>query len=64
VSKRQSALNNTALELKDHIAGVMLIKNGLTFSPLYLHSDRLAYKLSKAGDYWVPFNEIAKELEQ
>ena len=57
-------LIKAALELKNDIAGVMLIKDGLTFSPLYLHSDRLAYKLSKAGDYWVPFNEIAKELEQ
>lgn len=57
-------LIKAALELKDDIAGVMLIKDGLTFSPLYLHSDRLAYKLSKAGDYWVPFSEIAKELEQ
>ena len=57
-------LIKAAWELKDHIAGVMLIKNGLTLSPLYLHSDRLAYKLSKAGDYWIPFNEIAKELEQ
>ena len=57
-------LIKTAWELKDHIAGVMLIKNSLTFSPLYLHSDRLAYKLAKSGDYWIPFNEIAKELEQ
>ena len=57
-------LIQTAWELRDHISGVMLIKNGLTFSPLYLHSDRLAYKLSKAGDYWIPFKEITKELEK
>ena len=56
-------LIKAALELKNHIAGVMLIKNGLTFSPLYLHSDRLAYKLSKAGDYWIPFKQVSEELK-
>ena len=56
-------LIKSAWQLNDHIAGVMLIKNGLTYSPLYLHSDRLAYKLSKAGNYWIPFKQVSEELK-
>ena len=65
-----SRLNGSAFDvikkawvLKDDIAGVMLIREGVSITPLYLHQVSLAYKLAKKGNIQIDFAEIKKELE-
>ena len=54
-------LIKSAWQLNDHIAGVMLIKN--RHPARFIYSDRLAYKLNQAGNYWIPFKQVSEELK-
>ena len=49
--------------LRDSIAGVLIRKEGLSFLPIYLSSEALAYKLCGKSDFWISFNEIKEELK-
>ena len=49
--------------LRDSIAGVLIRKEGLSFLPIYLSSEALAYKLCGKADFWISFNEIKGELK-
>ena len=49
--------------LRDSIAGVLIRKEGLSFLPIYLSSEALAYKLCGKSDFWISFNEIKGELK-
>ena len=51
-----------AWKLSNDIAGVMLIRDGVSLTPLYLHQVSLAYKLAERGNIWIDFAEIKKEL--
>jgi hypothetical protein len=51
------------LPLKDSIAGVLIRKEGLSFLPIYLSSEALAYKICGKADFWISFNEIKGELK-
>ena len=52
-----------AWALKDDLAGLLLRKDGLSYVPLYLSSEALAYKLCGKSDLWISFNAIKKELK-
>ncbi|MBT5680620.1 MAG: hypothetical protein HOJ09_01060 [Gammaproteobacteria bacterium] len=49
--------------LRDSIAGVLIRKEGLSFLPIYLSSEALAYKLCGKADFWISFNEIKGEIK-
>jgi hypothetical protein len=49
--------------LRDSIAGVLIRKEGLSFLPIYLLSEALAYKLCGKVDFWIIFNEIKGKLK-
>ena len=49
--------------LRDSIAGVLIRKEGLSFLPIYLSSEALAYKLCGKSDFCISFNEIKGELK-
>ena len=46
--------------LRDSIAGVLIRKEGLSFLPIYLSSEALAYKLCKNYNFCINFNKIKK----
>ena len=52
-----------AWALKNDLAGLLLRKDGLSYVPLYLSSEALAYKLCGKSDLWISFNAIHKELK-
>jgi len=52
-----------AWSLKDNLAGLLLRKDGLSYVPLYLSSEALAYKLCGKSDLWISFSAINKELK-
>ena len=52
-----------AWALKDDLAGLLLRKDGLSYVPLYLSSEALAYKLCGKSDLWISFSAINKELK-
>ena len=52
-----------AWSVKDDLAGLLLRKDGLSYVPLYLSSEALAYKLCGKSDLWISFNAINKELK-
>ncbi len=45
-----------AWELRDHIAGVMLIRDGEGFTPIYLHRVTLALMLESPTALWIEFD--------
>ena len=49
--------------LRDELAGLLLRKEGLSFVPLYLSSEALAYKQCGSADLWISFNAIKREIE-
>jgi hypothetical protein len=49
--------------LSDTIAGVLIRKEGLSFLPIYLLSEALAYRLCGKSDFRISFNEIKGELK-
>ena len=56
-------LIQAALPLRDSIAGVLIRKEGLSFLPIYLSSEALAYKLCGKSDFWISFTEIKGEIK-
>ena len=56
-------LIQAALPLRDSIAGVLIRKEGLSFLPIYLSCEALAYKLCSKSDFWISFKEIKGELK-
>ena len=49
--------------LRESISGVLIRKEGLSFLPIYLSSEALAYKICGKADFWISFNEIKRELK-
>lgn len=52
-----------AWSVKDDLAGLLLRKDGLSYVPLYLSSEALAYKLCGKADLWIDFRVIERELK-
>ena len=52
-----------AWSLKDNLAGLLLRKDGLSYVPLYISNQALAYKLCGSADLWIDFRAIQKELK-
>jgi hypothetical protein len=53
-----------AWQYRDDITGVLLKKHGFEFTPIYLQTPSLAFKLMDRADLWIDFKEIKKELGQ
>ena len=53
-----------AWQYRNDIAGVLLKKHGFEFTPIYLQTPSLAFKLMDRADLWIDFKEIKKELGQ
>jgi len=49
--------------LRESISGVLIRKEGLSYLPIYLSSEALAYKICGKADFWISFNEIKGELK-
>ena len=45
-----------AWEMRDHIAGVMLVRDGEDFTPIYLHRVTLALLLESPTALWIEFD--------
>ena len=52
-----------AWAMRDHIAGVLLVKEGEGFVPLYLHFRSLALKMQTATALWVDFQPIKEAIQ-
>ena len=63
VFRTQKSLYRTLGYLRDSRAGVLIRKESLSFLPIYLSSEALAYKLCNRSDFWLSFNEIKGEIK-
>ncbi|UYP69153.1 hypothetical protein OIU14_05325 [Thalassobacter stenotrophicus] len=55
---RTSDLITAAWDMRDQIAGVMLLRDGEGFTPLYLHRLTLALKMQSPKALWVDFEPL------
>lgn len=55
---RAADLITDAWAMRDHIAGVMLVRQGEGFTPLYLHRHLLALKMQSPTALWVNFTPL------
>ena len=55
---RTADLITAAWDLRDHIAGVLLLRQGEGFTPLYLHRHLLALKMQSPTSLWVDFTPL------
>lgn len=55
---RTADLITAAWGMRDHIAGVMLLREGEGFTPLYLHRLTLALKMQSPKALWVDFEPL------
>lgn len=55
---RNAELITAAWEMRSHIAGVMLIRKGESFVPLYLHRHLLALKMQSPTALWIDFTPM------
>lgn len=55
---RNADLIIAAWEMRSHIAGVMLIRKGESFVPLYLHRHLLALKMQSPTALWIDFTPL------
>ena len=53
-----------AWKIRDELAGLVLRKEGMSFIPIYLTSELLAYNLCRKCDLWISFRAVKKELKQ
>jgi hypothetical protein len=54
---------HAAWAMRDHIAGVLLVKEDEAFTPLYLHFRTLALKMQTATALWVDFQPIKEAIQ-
>ena len=57
-----AGLISAAWRMRDHIAGVLLLREGAGFVPLYLHRLTLALRMQSPTALWVDFSKL-KEAE-
>ena len=55
---RAADLITAAWDMRDHIAGVILLREGEGFTPLYLHRHLLALKMQSPTALWVDFEPL------
>ena len=60
---RAAELITAAWGMREHIAGVMLMRSAEGFTPLYLHRHALALKMQSPTALWVDFTPL-KETDQ
>ena len=63
ILSRTAGLILSAWEMRDHIAGVMLVRDGDGYTPIYLHRIKLAFLMQTPNSLWVEFDPALKELE-
>lgn len=54
---------HAAWAMREHIAGVLLVKEDEAFTPLYLHFRTLALKMQTATALWVDFQPIKEAIQ-